>query len=336
MQLTVKEWQSVQQIWNAINELYPVLNETYRAIYGVNLAKVEAKPLIIEAADGTVEIQGGYYPLIFDRDLSKQAAEQESGDIMNRMEGVLRPPKPKSGMTNERTGGTLPPRLDMGIIQQHAADTIHYATHAIALRDINQLFNVPEYQKAFEDAMGKEAYDDLLPWLRYIARPEGRVLNSAEKGAEKLARLGTVFTLGLNFKSALLQLTSVGSSIKQIGLENFAKGAFSFITRPSMSTAEVNKKSAYMQSRGMMLDASLAQNLKRLAPVGARGVTINGKFYTLEDMRNASFGLIRAFDAVIAYPTWIGAYSSFIGMQGQSVPQNTYAISVSYRKGQKL
>ncbi|MDR1125463.1 MAG: hypothetical protein LBM64_05300, partial [Deltaproteobacteria bacterium] len=291
--LTAEELSAVQATWDAIDGLYPLINAAYRQLNGVDLLRVEAKAFTVTSSDGkTVQLRGGYYPLIFDRQLNKQAAKNESLDTLNRMEGVLRSAKPKSGMTKERQGGKLPPRLAIGIIQQHLLDSIHYATHAVGLRDINQLFNLPEYEAAFIRAMGQEAYDALLPWLRHIARPEGPVLDGVESAVDWLARRGTLYAMGLNFKSALLQLTSVGSSWMQIGVGPFMSGAFQMITRPREAFQEVNAKSAYMQSRGMLLDASLAKELDHLAPAGAKGITVNGKFYTLSDLHNASFAFI--------------------------------------------
>jgi len=274
---------------------------------------VEAKERTFQASDGEVTLRGGYFPLVFDRVLSPQAEQQQNADeIINRNENLNRSPKPKSGMTKERKGGTLPPKLSLGVIRQHMADTIHFSTHAPVLRDVYQMVQLPEYRAAFERAAGVEAYNELLPWLRHIARPEGPQITKIEKSVEWLAKRGTLFALALNMKSAFLQLSSLGNSMMEVGAGQFAKGVFQMMTRPHSTYQEVRAKSAYMESRSRMLDADLKEWLDGATVGGARGVTFMGKRYTLEQVQNAQFAFIQGLDAAVAYPTWVAAYDGAI------------------------
>ena len=318
--LTVDELHAVQSIRDTINELHPVLNETYQRLHGVPLSKVEAMPLTLQAADGETTLPGGYYPLVFDHALSRKAEEMRNVDeLINRNENVLRSAKPKSGMTKERTGGTLPPRLSLSVARQHVIDTIHYATHAAALRDVNRITALPEYREAFARAAGLETYNELQPWLRHIARPEGAYIGKFSRAMEWLARRGSLYALGLNMKSAFLQLSSLGNSIKEVGGQGFARGMAQMITRPHEAYTAVRGKSAYMESRARQLDATLKEQLDRFSPERANGVVFVGRWFSLEQVQNAQFALIQGLDAAVAYPTWIAAHDAAIaaGIDGQ-------------------
>ncbi|MDL2268052.1 hypothetical protein LJC46_08735 [Desulfovibrio sp. OttesenSCG-928-G15] len=311
--LTVAEWRGIQGIWDVINELYPELDATHRKIHGVGLGKVAAQPITIQAADGVVTLPGGYYPLQFDHRFSRKAAEQQNADeLINRNEALQRSAKPKSGFTKDRQGGTLPPKLGLSVIHTHIVDSIHYATHAPALRDVYRLAQLPEYRDAFIRAAGLETYNELTPWLRSIARPEGAQITKFGKVAEWMAKRGTLFVLGLNMKSAFLQLSSVGNSIQEVGSAAFVKGVYRMLTRTSDTYDAVREKSAYMESRARMFDASLRENLDKFSPERASGVSFLGKRFTLEQVQNAQFAIIQALDSAVAYPTWVAAYDNAI------------------------
>ena len=215
-------------------------------------------------------------------------------------------------MTKERTGGTLPPKLALSVVRQHVTDTIHYATHAPALRDVYRITQLPEYRNAFIRAAGIESYNELTPWLRHIARPEGEHVTKIDRTVEWLAKRGTLFALAVNMKSAFLQLSSLGNSIVEVGGAQFARGVFQMMTRPHSTFQEVKAKSAYMESRSRLLDASLREWLDRFSVNGAAGVEFMGRRFTLEQVHNAQFAFIQGLDAAVAYPTWVAAYDAAV------------------------
>ncbi|WP_298997034.1 hypothetical protein [uncultured Desulfovibrio sp.] len=312
--MTEAEWRAVEKTWDAIDTLYPRLNEVYQAMKGVPLPKVEAQELTVATADGkTITLKGGYYPLIFDHRLSGKAAELTSADqMLNGMEAVLRSPNPKSGMTKARQGGTLPPRLSLDVIDQHVNDTTHYVTHVLPLRDTMRLFNNADFKEAFAGAAGQENYSQLLPWLRGIARPGGEQATGMLAVMDWLARRGTMYALGANMKSALLQLTSVGNSWGEVGAGNFFKASATILSSPLQSWQTIREKSAYMQQRAMLMDDTLRREYERMRNNGVGGVRFMGAQYALDTVQRAQFALISSLDAAVAYPTWLAAYDKAI------------------------
>lgn len=313
--LTAEEWQAIQAVWDAIDTLYPRLDETYRKLKGVPLPKVKAQAFTVITADGQrLRLKGGYYPLIFDQRLSGKAAENQSVDeMLNGTEAVLRTPNPKSGMTNARKGGTLPPKLSMTVIDCHVADTIHYITHALPLRDAMRLFRDPAFKAAFVNAAGQENYDQLLPWLRGIARPDGEQLRGVMKAMEWMAKRGTLFAMGMNMKSALLQLTSIGNSWSEVGTGNFMRAAATLLSGPRQSWQTIRRKSAYMESRAQFMDESLRREYAEMRANGVGGVRFRNARYTLGMVQKAQFAIISALDTAVAAPTWLAAYDAAIG-----------------------
>lgn len=312
--LTAEEWRAVEKTWEAIDTLYPRLNETYQALKGVPLPKVEAKPFTVVTADGqTITLRGGYYPLIFDHRLSGKAAELTSTDAMlNGMEAILRHPNPKSGMTKARQGGALPPHLSLGVLEQHVNDTTHYIAHALPLRDSMRLFNDAPFKEAFIRAAGQENYELLLPWLCGIARPGGEQAYGMMALMEWLGKRGTQYALGANMNTALLQLTSVGNSLGEVGMANFFKASAVILSNPLQACQSIREKSAYMRERAMLMDDTMRREYERMRTAGAVSVRWMKTRYALDTVQRAQFALISALDAVLSFPTWQAAYEKGI------------------------
>lgn len=312
--LTAEEWQAVQAVWDTIDVLYPRLNEVYQTLKGVPLPKVKNQAFTVQTADGqVVRLKGGYYPLIFDQRLSDKAAENQSVDeLLNGMEAVLRSPNPKSGFTKERKGGTLPPKLSLTVLDRHVTDTVHYITHALPLRDTMRLFRESSFKEAFIRAAGQENYDQLLPWLRGIARPGGEQSQGVVKAIDWLARRGSLYALGMNMKSAFLQLTSIGNSWSEVGFGNFLRASATMLSAPHESWSTVREKSAYMQNRSRLLDDTLRREYEEMQGRGVRGLRFGGRRFSLDMVRQAQMSLMIGMDAAVAYPTWLAAYDKAI------------------------
>ncbi len=312
--LSAEEWQAIQQIWDAIDTLYEPLDRVKRILHGVPLPKVKGQALDVSCADGSrVRLAGGYYPLIFDRSLSQKAAEQQSvDDLLNGTEAVLRHPSPKSGMTKERKGGTLPPKLSLSVLDRHIQDTARFISHALPLRYTMRLFNEPEFKDAMIRAAGEENYNQLLPWLRGIARPNGEQIQGLMKAMDWLAKRGTMFAMGLNMKSAFLQLTSIGNSLSEVGTARFMRAAATIVTSPKQTWETIRSKSAYMQSRAQFMDESIRRECAKMRANGVAGVRFHNMRFALDSLQRAQFALITAMDAAVAMPTWLAAYDMAI------------------------
>ena len=195
--ITSAEWRFVQSVWDLLDQLYPVINATYEKMYGIPLKRVEAKPFTVVSADGeTINMRGGYYPLKFDKRFSETAQRNADFDVLNSQEAILRTPNPKSGMTQERKGAGIPPLLSLSVLTSHVADSIHYGTHTLPLLDAYRIVKRPEYRRAMQRAFGDEAYAQVVPWLRSIARPDRTKIDGINKMFEFLARRGSLAAMG--------------------------------------------------------------------------------------------------------------------------------------------
>lgn len=303
--ITSAEWRFVQSVWNLLDELYPVINATYEKMYGIPLKRVEAKPFTVVSADGeTINMRGGYYPLKFDKRFSETAQRNADFDVLNSQEAILRTPNPKSGMTQERKGAGIPPLLSLSVLTSHVADSIHYGTHTLPLLDAYRIVKRPEYRRAMQRAFGDEAYAQVVPWLRSIARPDRTKIDGINKMFEFLARRGSLAAMGFSFRTALLQTTSIPQSMAEVGTGAFLRGAYHMLVHPLESWGTIRELSPYMVSRSRNMERDVADRLKPFR----EGTKIFGSKW-----EEAAFAMIQAMDAIVAYPTWMAKYNDAIG-----------------------
>lgn len=303
--ITSAEWRFVQSVWDLLDQLYPVINATYEKMYGIPLKRVEAKPFTVVSADGeTINMRGGYYPLKFDKRFSETAQRNADFDVLNSQEAILRTPNPKSGMTQERKGAGIPPLLSLSVLTSHVADSIHYGTHTLPLLDAYRIVKRPEYRRAMQRAFGDEAYAQVVPWLRSIARPDRTKIDGINKMFEFLARRGSLAAMGFSFRIALLQTTSIPQSMAEVGTGAFLRGAYHMLVHPLESWGTIRELSPYMVSRSRNMERDVADRLKPFR----EGTKIFGSKW-----EEAAFAMIQAMDAIVAYPTWMAKYNDAIG-----------------------
>jgi len=323
---TSQELNAIQGIWDATDLLFPALDKAHFKIYNRHVAKVEAKPLTLSAADGKiVTLKGGYYPLMFDHNISdivakraeKAAAED---DLMkNRQATVLRSTKPKDGMTYSRTPGhSLPPDLTLGVWFRHIADTARYASHAEYMRDLNRLTTHPEWRQTVRDKAGRDAYKHIRTWVNYQARPERQMVDEFSKHLEKQRALATVAILGANISVGVKQRLSMFSAIKEVGIGNILQAYRDLDMKGSvvgMSNSQMWQKieslSVYMRARGKAIDRELSDAKNRMNPF-VKKFNIAGKEFAWKDVQDFMFAWIQLNDRATVGVVWNAAYNQYL------------------------
>ncbi len=314
--LTAEDARMVQAIWDTVNSLYPALDKTYRTINGLPMKKVQADAVEI----GGVVLPGGYFPLVTDHVLSgKAAALVEEEMFKAHADAMFMKPKLTDGFTKGRTGSALPPRLSMDVLTTHLARTVHYITHAVAIRDIVKLTQHPAFAAVFTDKFGAELHEQINSWLRHIARPTQKLMTGWEKGLEYCRFMGTIQGLGLKFGTAAMQLTSMPSSAQEIGWAAMSEGMAFVAMHRSEAYRTIRELSPFMRDRAQSLDRDIAANLDKFNPDRSTlQWEFNGKTYEAgwKEFQEFCYLPTTFTDSITAYSTWWGAYKKKLAETG--------------------
>lgn len=339
--LTSEDWAHIQEIWNIVDSLWPQMAEVHRKVKHFVPPKVPATPFQIVAADGkTVDVQGGYYPLMFDRrdERVDQAADRQ--DILASHEAMYPSVKTPQGFTIERqkTAGQRPVELSLSVLTRHLNSVAHHVTHAEALIDIDMITRSPDYKEAVTRALGIDLMQQIRPALARIANPhaDGAML-AVDKVLEGERGKAAAFILFYNVQVGLKQgfsLANLAQAMhkgkKQGGgsaTYHLMKAYATLVRNPAETLRTVHALSPNMERRAKGIDRELQrpENLGRVRKLtGKESVE-----QRLDKISEASGpALIRFFDFVAAYPGWMAAYQ-----QGLRLNAGDQTAAVQYADG---
>jgi hypothetical protein len=327
--LGAEQWAAIQEIWDVIEAQYPDLAGVHQRVNGFRMAKVEATPLALP--DGTV-LRGGYYPANYDPVLNKRAGQwSEKDDLLNRTEAIFQTPTAKSGMTKARaaTGGGRPLNLSLHVLMTHLDDVARYTTHAEVVRDVDRITQHKDYEKIYKEKFGRQAYGMIRPALRWAARPQGEIGATLDHWADRTRSRATAYVLALNFSVAAKQMFSLPAAVRDMGLKNYTAGIAKVLRNPIEARRMMREVSPYMETRSRSFDRELADALRNFndAPKELAG-------WTMADVRDAAFGLIKAVDFMTVFPVWIGAYQNQLAATNGNIEEAVQYADATVRNSQ--
>jgi hypothetical protein len=297
--LDARDWQVVQELWRLVDSLWPDIERLQKDLTGSAPPKVE--PIKVQTPFG--EIDGGYYPLMYDPDLSHKAyVREEQQATAELFGGNFTRPATRKGHTIARKGsGGLPVLLDLAVLPRHLAQVVKDISHRRAVIDVARLTEAPAVRDAITAALGRDTYQLIRPWLQQIAAPAYDPGSGLEAVFAR-ARVGvTVANMGLKLTTAIVQplgylttLAHLGPRWSMVGLaEVFKAGPLSALEARDFAFS----RSAEMRHRQKAFDRDVKDTIRRLTGEGG-----------IERWRAAFFWHIGALDMLVALPTWHGAY----------------------------
>lgn len=302
--LDARDWRTVQAIWDHINAYWPDAQKLEREVTGLAPEKVEAQAFAIRDRSGQVhELTGGYYPIVFDQDLStRQAALDEAADVSEMFGGLSARAMTRHGHLKARqnTGGK-PLLLELSVLSRHLNQVIHDLAYRRAVIDVAKLVRDDQIRETIEGAVGREMYRQLGPWLKGIAGDRPREYSDFLARLAARARQGaTVVGLGLKMTSAITQTLGFTNSVNEIGAKYAALGLRDAYRNPfaiAHTWEFISERSQMMRDRVANFDRDVRDQLRRPSAVG--DLTQHGA---------AFFTLMGWMDMSVSIPTWLGAY----------------------------
>lgn len=316
--LTREEWALVQGVWDLIETQWPELKAVHERVTGLAPPKIE--PIEVKTPYGT--LKGGYYPAVYDPNLSTKAAKIGAKADLAATVGEIFPggafrPSTRAGATHARTGFEAPIRLSLDVIVQHLTDVAHDIEFREAILNAHKFFSDDRIKQSIIDAVGPEYEEQIDPWLKNIAHEwviDRQGLNAVQKFANILRTNVVIVGLGFRISTMLAQTAGYSNSIQRLGAARMADGMRAFAKNPVQQFQFVHGKSAEMRHRANDLERDLR----------AAQLKMQGKTGYLNDVRRFAFAGIAAFDAAVSIPTWIGAYNQGLAEHKMTDEQAVY------------
>jgi len=329
--LTKDELLAVQREGKIIGSHYAEADKTFRQVYHRPMAqRIEYQPMTIQAADGPVQLDGWYFPIKPDAKLNQRAGDREGADIMKADASASAfPPNPRKSFTNARTGAAVPVALSFDVFERGIAEQTRFIAMAPILKDADRVFRQEEYRRAYTDAFGREAYDEIRPWLKNIATPGMEQVDAYDDILSKARRGATAYILIGNLKSALKQELGHLPAMKEMGAAWALRGMKALAVDGDMTVEAINAMDPRMKNREKGFDTEQRELLAK-----ARNETVKLAFgkidthVTEHDVLKFGMTLQRLFDRHTTYSVWAGAYLK--GRDGLNMSEQE-SIDYAYR-----
>ncbi len=314
--LKPEDWVAIQGIWHAIDSLWPQIDAVHYRLNHFHQDKVAANAFITPTGQ---RLEGGYYPVKFDSELSAQVGEwTEADNFMNSTHALFPAPNVAKGFTKARSGtGGKPVSLSIRTLGDHLDFATQYITHAEIVKDMDRIMvakvkgETNPYYSLIAQKMGDDVAKLLRPTLKHIARPEGEILEWVDKILNASKGMATAYVLGLNVKTALTNLTGITTVLNDAGVATVFRGYSTVIQNPREAYDQMVKMSPYMASRSQIYDRDVRRQLNDLT---LDNRTIPGA--TREAVKASAFIMLWATDLAMVMPAWWGVYQKTLAKNG--------------------
>lgn len=318
--MTDKDWEFVIRTWEHINSFYEERSKVQEELYGNPLKKEKGITFTI----GGREIQGQYFPIVYNPKVSAKVSDFETEDIAKTMIASNAIFGTGMGATKSRLdvvkGKSL--MLDFDVIPNAITEAINHVTMRKAVTDVNKLVGNSRFQEYIVDKFGMETYQFLRTWVRDNWKDEaakldawGRLVMTLKKNTSTAVMAGRVSVAlqnALNIPVAMYRI-GVGNTLKAIS--DAGMGFYGVGTAKYNATRDfVLSQSIFMRERVQTLDKDLKQGLSiegkglRIGDTNIGGYKAEQLANIRDDINQMGFRLLTETDFALSIPIWKFAY----------------------------
>ena len=328
--MTDKDWEFVIRTWEHINSFYEERSKVQEELYGNPLKKEKGITFTI----GGREIQGQYFPIVYNPKVSAKVSDFQTEDIAKTMIASNAIFGTGMGATKSRLdvvkGKSL--MLDFDVIPNAITEAINHVTMRKAVTDVNKLVGNSRFQEYIVDKFGMETYQFLRTWVRDNWKDEaakldawGRLVMTLKKNTSTAVMAGRVSVAlqnALNIPVAMYRI-GVGNTLKAIS--DAGMGFYGVGTAKYNATRDfVLGQSIFMRERVQTLDKDLKQGLSiegkglRIGDTNIGGYKAEQLANIRDDINQMGFRLLTETDFALSIPIWKFAYDKKV-LELQSV-----------------
>nr|DAK96293.1 MAG TPA: crystallin beta/gamma motif-containing protein [Caudoviricetes sp.] len=249
--LTADDARAVQKVWDYYaDHTKDKIAAIARRVDGIEPQWVEALAFTFTDASGeSVDLQGGYYPIMKDPMRSPTVQAQQEMDMRNGNTGRA---AVRDGFTKNRAKRVYgqPLRYDLAGIYQGLGDVIHYIAWREWAVDANRLLGDNEFTRAVMRKYGAEALKQLRSWRDDIISNGNREREGGIQVLSILRQNIALANLGFSSTTAVAQALGLFQSMVRVGHSNILWGTLRYLASPLELTRTARAASTLLQNRG--------------------------------------------------------------------------------------
>lgn len=312
--LNDKDWDFVEAVWKHINSYWPERNIVQNNLYGIPLGKVPGRKIILP--DGR-KINGMYYPIKYDAELTSKTKDREINDIIRK--DMLGRTTFNIGMgstkSRAQSSGGQYLRQDLDVYLDYINESINHIAMRETTADIYKLLSRKDLAEAISQKYGVDAHRRLQRWASDCWHDPVDKLTKWEQRLNRLRHNFTIATMAYRTSTALLNFANLPLVMEKMGAVNMARGLSKIylggIKNYRQQRDFILSKSTFMRDRATNMDRDLARGLK--LKEGQDVSKLTSKAHAVkEEVDRFAYSLISETDFMFSLPEWIQTYNNTI------------------------
>ena len=325
--LNDKDWDFVEAVWKHINSYWPERNIVQNNLYGIPLGKVPGRKIILP--DGR-KINGMYYPIKYDAELTSKTKDREINDIIRK--DMLGRTTFNIGMgstkSRAQSSGGQYLRQDLDVYLDYINESINHIAMRETTADIYKLLSRKDLAEAISQKYGVDAHRRLQRWASDCWHDPVDKLTAWEQRLNRLRHNFTMATMAYRTSTALLNFANLPLVMEKMGALNMARGLSAIylggVKNYRQQRDFIMSKSTFMRDRATNMDRDLARGLKLKEDQDVSKLASKAHAVK-EEVDRFAYSLISETDFMLSLPEWIQTYNNTIAQLQIEKPFMTVA-----------
>jgi hypothetical protein len=324
--LNDKDWNFIESTWNHINSYFDERNQVQERLYGTPMKKEQGVKFTINGRD----IEGQYYPIVYDPRLDNKSSDYEIEDIIKSQMSSNAVMGMGLSATKQRMTAVKGKKLllSLDVIPSAITESINHIAMREAVTDVNKLIQHHEVENAIVQTLGRDVHQYLKQWVRDNWQTEISKTSRWDRILSTLRRNSTGAVMMYRFSTAALNVLNAIPAMHKMGAINALSAVKSFyFGGPLENRRFVMSKSVFLRERIQNLDKDMKNGMKidGKSPFNT-GTVVDSAAWKASEMQEAvnryGYFFITETDLMLSMPIWMHEYEAkkaeLIGKEGYS------------------
>lgn len=324
--LNDKDWNFIESTWNHINSYFDERNQVQERLYGTPMKKEQGVKFAINGRD----IEGQYYPIVYDPKLDGKSSDYEIEDIIKSQMSSNAVMGMGLSATKQRMATVKGKKLllSLDVIPSAITESINHIAMREAVTDVNKLIQHHEVENAIVQTLGRDVHQYLKQWVRDNWQTEISKTSLLDRTLNKLRKNSTTAIMMFRTSTALLNILNTIPAMHKMGAINALSAVKSFyFGGPLENRRFVMSKSVFLRERIQNLDKDMKNGMKidGKSPFNT-GTVVDSAAWKTSEMQEAvnryGYFFITETDLMLSMPIWMHEYEAkkaeLIGKEGYS------------------
>lgn len=269
--LSNKDLDFLEAVWGQLEQYWPERNKVQERLYGSGMGRVRAKPYTINGR----KVSGGYYPIVYDPQLTTRTNEMELDDIVKTQLSGSSTMGIGMGSTKKRVKQVKNQILykSLDVWPSAVNEAIHHICMREAVTDVYKLISHPDVEAAVQENYGMKTYASLKQWAKDCWKTDVQKTDKISRMLENMRRNTTFAVMAYRTSTAVLNGLNILPMMNRIGVWNTVKAMVNFGIGFYKGTPTYNRNrrfvmehSPFMADRINTIDKDMQQKMRLTMP----------------------------------------------------------------------